>query len=886
MLKIQKVFKLTYFLLISIFLISSCKSVATIESSKKYLLKKNTITIEGDHIDQSQLESYIKQKPNSKFLGFPVRRSIYLLIDSSKVAERRIEINIKTKEKNNKRKEKVARINSKRIAKAQAKHQVFYTERKAILKDTLTSRRFLREWLKYKIGEKPVYFDSSLFQKTISQFQIYLKNKGYYDASILGKVKYNKKTTKVNFIIQTGKPYVIDSVVYQSENKLIKSLVSDYLSIRNTNSILNSRFDKDVLSSHREELSKFIRNNGVYGFNSSIIHFIADTNSFKKSVQLTIQLNDRVIQSNNDSIRTIKHAITSINKVYFHLADTLNYKGNFSAELQKLGLTLVNKQFVPTLDTIVYQKLKLEHSSLVDAKREAVFLFNGTLTLNPAILELQNNLEATSIYNESDLEKTYARLIQLGIFQMVKPILVENTETNSIDVHYYLVQSKQKVWSFSPRFTNSNSYLALSSSINFTNKNMFKGAEKMTFSFGGGFESQPPVFAELDGQLIQKAARSFNTFEIGPSIKLEIPHLFPFGITQFSKKIRPQTIISTAYNYQERADFKRQIFQVNYFWKFFVGRTHVFQTSIPALSVVKYVQISNQPAFQSQLDLLNDLFLKNAYSNQFVWQDWKFTYEYNNKNRLNKKSNFLLYFNTSFDPSGNLLSLFSSSQDTLKNGQRAVFGVAYSQFVRLDNELICSKPVGKSKSLHARIQLGAGKPYGNTTTSIPYDYSFFGGGANDNRGWRSRSLGPGAYKYYLDSNRTATQIGDIRFGGSIEYRFSFGKIIKSAAFIDAGNVWTFQEDINRIGGQFTSNWYKEIAVSIGLGVRLDFDFFIVRFDIGMPITNPALPDGEKWIFQPKTKFNAESKAVYGDDYSTLVPYPYIPNFHFGIGYPF
>ena len=879
-------FKLTYFLLITIFLVTSCNSVSTIQQSKKYLLKKNIIQVQGDHLDQGQLESYIKQKPNSKFLGLPVRRSIYSLIDSSKVAERRIEINIKTKLKNTKRKEKAARINAKRIEKAQAKNQVFYTERKPILKDTLSSRRFFREWLKYKIGEKPIYFDSSLFQKTISQFQIYLKNKGYYEAKISGAVNYKKSRTKVKYFIQTGKPYLIDSVVYLSDNKLINSLVTDFLTIKHSNILLKNRFDKDVLSTHREDLAKFMRKNGVYGFNSSTIHFIADTNSLKKSVQLTIQLNDRVIQNNNDSVRTIKYALTSINKVYFHLADTMYYNGNFSKELQKLGLTLVNKQFVPTIDTLLYNKIQLENTNLADASREAVFLYNGKLTLKPAILELQNNMEATKLYNESDLEKTYARLIQLGVFQMVKPVIIENSEQNTIDVHYYLVQSKQKVWGFSPRFTNSNSYLALSSSINFTNKNIFKGAEKMTFSFGGGFESQPPVFAELDGQLIQKAARSFNTFEIGPSLKFEIPHLFPFGVSKFSKKIRPQTIISTAYNYQERADFKRQIFQVNYFWKFFVGRTHVFQTSIPALSVVKYVQISNQPAFQSQLDLLNDLFLKNAYSNQFVWQDWKFTYEYNNKNRLNKKSNFLLYFNTSFDPTGNILSLFSSSQDTLKNGQRAVFGVAYSQFLRLDNELICSKPIGKSRSLHARVQIGAGKPYGNTTTSIPYDYSFFGGGANDNRGWRARSLGPGAYKYYLDSNRTATQIGDIRFGGSIEYRFSFGKIIKSAAFIDAGNVWTFQEDINRIGGQFTSNWFREIAVSVGVGVRLDFDFFIVRFDVGMPITNPALPDGEKWIFQPKTKFNAESEAVYGADYKSIVPYPYIPNFHFGIGYPF
>ena len=881
-----KVFKLTYFLLIIVLLISSCKSVATISHPHKYLLKKNKIQLIGDPLDESELEAYIKQKPNTTFLGLPFRRYTYNLIDSVKVAERRLEINKHTHLKNQKRKLKAYKINQKRIKKAQLKNNGFYTERKAVIKDTLNSKRFFREWLKYKIGEKPVNFDSILFQKTLSQFQIYLKNKGYYSSILNGTVTYKRSKANVKYTVNTGKPYVIDSVFLSCENNLLSNLFHEFQAAKSTIQLKNNHFDKDVLAKYRENIAKYFRNNGVYGFNSSAVNFVADTNSLTRNVKLTIRLNDRMIQQSNDSVLTLKHALTKVRKVYFHFADTLSFAGSFSKKIEDLGLNLVNKQFVPTLDTFTYNAVQLKGAEKFDPTREAVFLYNGNLAIDPAIIELQNNMEATSYYSESDLEKTYSRLIQLGIFQMVKPVIVEDFESKTIDIHYYLVQSKQKTWSFSPRFTNSNSYLALSSSINFTNKNIFKGAEKMIFSFGGGFESQPPVFAELDGQLIQKAARSFNTFEIGPSLKFEIPHLFPFGVTRFSKKIRPQTVISTAYNYQERSDFKRQIFQVNYFWKFYVGKTHVFQTSIPALSVVKYVQISNQPNFQSQLDLLNDLFLKNAYSNQFVWQDWKFSYEYNNKNRFNKKSDILVYFNTSFDPTGNILSLFSANQDTLNNGQRAVFGVAYSQFLRLDNELICSKPVGKSKSLHTRIQIGAGKPYGNTTTSIPYDYSFFGGGANDNRGWRSRSLGPGAYKYYLDSNRTATQIGDIRIGGSLEYRFSFGKLIKSAAFIDAGNVWTFQEDINRVGGQFSSNWFKEIAVSVGVGVRLDFDFFIVRFDVGMPITNPALPDGEKWIFQPKTKFNEESKAIYGSEYSSIVPYPYIPNFHFGIGYPF
>jgi outer membrane protein insertion porin family len=305
------------------------------------------------------------------------------------------------------------------------------------------------------------------------------------------------------------------------------------------------------------------------------------------------------------------------------------------------------------------------------------------------------------------------------------------------------------------------------------------------------------------------------------------------------------------------------------------------------MSIIKFVQIENSDDFQNKLDVLNDLFLKNAYSNQFIWQDLKLTFEYNNKEKDDKRGNLLFYMNSTFDPAGNVLSMFKDRQDTTTNGQRSIFGVGYSQFARLDNEIIISNPVGKGKSLHGHLQIGAGIPYGNTTTSLPYDYSFYAGGANDNRGWRARALGPGSYKYYLDTNRTSTQIGDLRLGGSLEFRFSLGDVIKGAAFIDAGNVWTMNKDDNRQGSQISSNWYKEIALSAGIGFRLDFDFFIIRLDLGLPITNPALPNGEKWIFtRQKPKFIEEATAKLGPNYKQYIAKLYTPTFHFGIGYPF
>ena len=202
-------------------------------------------------------------------------------------------------------------------------------------------------------------------------------------------------------------------------------------------------------------------------------------------------------------------------------------------------------------------------------------------------------------------------------------------------------------------------------------------------------------------------------------------------------------------------------------------------------------------------------------------------------------------------------------------------------------KVIFSKKIKQDLSFNFRLTAGGGFPYGNSNSSLPYDYSFFAGGANDNRGWRTRALGPGTYKYYLDTNRSAIQIGDIRFGSSAEFRFPFNSIFKGAFFIDAGNIWTISEDPNRKGGKFSNNWYKEIAIAGGFGLRIDLEFFIIRVDLGFPIMNPALPIGSKWVFQSRDNYYSEGIEEFGVDfYEEYLPSPFIPTFHFGIGYPF
>lgn len=879
--------KLTYILPILIIAVTACNQTKYVPEGE-YLIKKNKVKLFGDNLDKEEVSSIIRQQANYRRLWIKWKLLAYNSVDSLKVAEKRARLDRELRLDNEVLKERQDRINQRRIDRAKEKGKTFYTHKSIKMKDTVNPRMFLREWYKYKIGEPPVIFDSTLFNKTIEQMGAYLESKGYYYGKAEGIVNY-KENDKcvVTYVVTTGKRYTIRSTEVICSNDEVREAYQEYVKTRHDPPLIDQPFDSDLLDNYRYRVAKFMRDSSFYGFSANHITYLADTTVGSETdmdVHLKIMFGDRTVRvsPSSDSLTTVPHRKFVIDEVYFHISDTLQFEGNFRATMDSLGLSLYSGPFFNTIDTLEY------YNGREDAQADAIFYYNGKSFLKPRVLEMQNFMEKGDPYSEKTAEGSYNALLRMNVFKAIKTDLIEIPGTNKVQVHYYLAPKKRQSYSFQPRATTSNGYLGVSASVSYTNRNLFRGGEQLTISLSGGFESQPPVFEQtLDGEQIKTAGRSFNTFEIGPSVKLSLPGLFPFRNSEIWKRRRPETVISTAYNYQNREEFERGAFQLNYQWRFILSKTSLFEVGLPGASVIKYVTIDATKDFQDRLDALGDLFLINAYSDQFVWQDWRIRYEYNIKEKANRKGNSQFYFSSVFDPAGNILKGFQRFQDTVENGQFGINGVGYSQFVRLDNEMIYSKPLPKERSLNFKLNVGGGLPYGNTSTSLPYDYSFFGGGANDNRGWRARTLGPGGYKYYLDTLRSATQIGDIQLGAFSEFRFAINSFFKGAVFVDAGNIWTVFYDEKRPGGQFTSDWWRQIAVAAGFGLRMDLDYFIIRVDLGIPIRNPALPAGENWIFQKKDEFLYEATSKFGDPgYKSVVPSLYIPNFHFGIGYPF
>lgn len=880
--------KHTTILLILAVIFAACNQTKFVPEGK-HLLKKNEVVQLDEKLPKEDLFYVIRQQPNYRTLGVPWKLYAFNAVDSAKVADKRIRKNEELRVKNRERLAKEDRINAKRIEKAQRKGRSYYTHKTIPLKDTIEPRMFLKEWYKYKIGRPPVVFDSIPFNKSLEQFRNYYKSRGYYYSEVNGIVEYkdNGKCI-VKYLLNSGPRYKIDSVYYEIENAEVKAAYEAFLKIQHDPPLLNEPFDSEMLDDYRDEVTTFMRDSSFYGFGASSITFLADTNRSDMSVKIGVRIGDRLVRLKNerDSVIAVPHRKVKIDDVYFHIADTNRFEGNFKDSIERLGLTLHIGPFLRTIDTLYYDSREGKSDKASKSRREAIVTYNGDLIIRPRVLEIYNYLDKDGPYRERFVESSYRGMLRLGMFTGIRTELVETEDSSRIEAHHYLVPGKRQSIGFEPKATNSNGFLGVSASFNYTNRNLFHGAERLTISLSGGFESQPPIFDEtVEGEKIKTAGRSFNTFEFGPSVKLEIPGFFPFRTTNVARGLRPTTIVSTAYNYQSRSDFARVTYQMNYLWKFIASKTSIFQVGLPGLSTLKWVYIDPDPAFTQKLEDLNDLFLLNAYSNQFIWQDWSLSYEYNIKDKPNRKSNTQLVYSTRLDPSGNLLSLFKGSQDTLENGQHALYGLAYAQFIRWDNEVIFSKPFRKERSVNLRLIAGGGLPYGNSTSSMPYDYSFFGGGANDNRGWRARSLGPGVYKQHLDTTRTATQLGDVRLGGSAEARFPITSLFKGAVFLDAGNVWTLYDDEQRPGGQFTTEWYQQLALATGIGVRLDFEYFIIRVDLGVPLRNPTYPKESQWVWQKKTAYYDEIDAEHGY-IPTSTPRPFTPQLHFGIGYPF
>ena len=548
-----------------------------------------------------------------------------------------------------------------------------------------------------------------------------------------------------------------------------------------------------------------------------------------------------------------------------------NERKRIASLLSDNGYFRFNKDFIHfTADTIMGRKdialtLQLRkykpnnNSPEVDHTRylirDVLFQSNDSDRIH---LRKQVLLNATAIkegrpYDASALQRTYNNFARLQAVKYTNIKFAEVPDTNLLDCHIQISTNKPSTISFQPEGTNTAGDLGAAASITYTNRNLFHGSEQLSIEFRGAYEA----ITGLEGYQDQ------NYTEFSVETKLVFPRfLAPFLSKSFRRRQTASSEWAVSWDFQNRPEFHRRVFSSAWRYRWSEPKHHLnYRFDLLDLNYVYMPWISS--TFKRD-------YLDNAENRNAILR-------YNYEDIFIMKTGFTVSYTdgvdavrANFESAGNLLNGVSKGFGIKTNsqGQHTLFNIAYAQYVKFDFDYTHLFQFDKRNALALHAGLGVAYPYGNSTV-LPFEKRYFSGGANSVRGWSVRELGPGKFKGTDGRIDFINQTGDVKLDLNAEYRSSLFWKLQGALFIDAGNIWTLRNYAEQPGGQFKfTEFYKQIAASYGMGLRLNFDYFILRFDVGMKAINPAYEsEKEHWsIIHPKLSRDFD--------------------FHFAVGLPF
>lgn len=822
-------------LIIIVFLTSSCKINKHL-GENEYLVSKSTILQNGTSLENANLDAFIRQKPNHKFLRlFNLNLWLYNAIDKQKMYAYKEKRNLKYDKINNIRIAKNDAKNEQRIAKGKKIKQV-----KLKNKDKLTLRESILEK-----GEAPVILDTVLSQITVNQLQKYVISKGYFNSKVRDSIVIDKKdkSAKLFYNITKSTPYKLQSISYQIEDPLLEYFIYNDTS----NSLIkqNLIYDESIFQKERDRITNYQLNNGFYYFAPEYIHYLADTNLSGNKVNITLVVNkfSEPYSSLNDSLVYKNHPRFYIQNVYVIPENLTDFKGKANDIYMK--------------DTTYYNGLSILHNNDLLIKRKDLY---RSIFISPG-----------QLYQQDLAEETYKELSSLKVFKSVFIQYVKNPNfSDQLDCYIVCQPLIKQSLTIENEGTYTSGNLGIAGSLVFQNKNTFKGAELVELKLKGSLSAQKNINSKDEGANLNNINQIFNTFQFGPEFNIYFPKpLFPFTLFYYKKDAaekryfsHPKTILNMSLNYQFSQLFSRTITNISYGFKFTNSKGLFTYDVIPFEAYTVNAKLTE--SYYETLKASNDIFLLNSFQDHLTTLS-KISAVFNNQNITNKNNN--MYLKMTLSSSGNILrglyNATNQTKDTL--GRYKLLNTPFSQFVKLEVDYRFYFKIRKQAKLVYRFAGGIGKPLENLSV-LPYEQSFFSGGPNGIRAWRARTLGPGSFDPESSEARF-DKIGNVQLESNLEYRFHIFKSFYGAWFIDAGNIWTINKDPNKLNGNLeASRFYKEIAIGSGFGIRYDFSFFILRLDVAIRIRDPGFAENNRWTFNKRPI----DKAII----------------NFGIGYPF
>ena len=681
--------------------------------------------------------------------------------------------------------------------------------------------RFLRQ-----LGEAPVIYDRERALQACDNMKLSVRNQGYLNAEVRLQEKPKGNHMRVAYriiphhryyirnisfnVLDESLRHTIDSLGYQpamNDEQKERSEKPDSKSSRQS-LVLRKPYSIHALDAERSRLYGKLVENGYYKFNKEHIHFRVDTTvgNHQADVEMIVRQN----HSNADSTDLSHHS--------YHI-------------------------------------------------RNITYDFSGHRPfLRPKVLRNATALTPGQLYREADMRETYARMSRLSAVMATNVRTTQRAnDVDTLDVDISLSPNKRNSFSAELEGTNSAGDFGAAVSLSYGNRNLFRGSELFNVKLRGAFEAIKGLSGYADQNFTEYSIETGLTF---------YDFKFPFLRSAFRRNAQATTEVNLAFDSQDRPEFHRRVLTgvLRYRW---MNKERQMQHRFDLLDIDYVFMPWISETFRTRYldDPQNrNAILKYNYENLFII-NWSYHFVYNSQPLGASASNYgtnAYTLRLDVETAGNLLYAISNATSAKRHddGHFKFFDIAYAQYAKLDVAFCKSFLINKNNSLALHAALGVAFPFGNSTI-LPYEKRYFSGGANSVRGWSVRGLGPGSFQGSDGRIDFINQTGDIKLDLNAEYRTHLFWKLDGAVFIDAGNIWTIREYKEQPGGQFQfDEFWRQIAVSYGLGLRLNFNFFILRFDGGMKAVHPAYTDSRRHfpIVHPNFK----------RDFT----------FHFAVGMPF
>ncbi|MDE6268705.1 MAG: BamA/TamA family outer membrane protein [Muribaculaceae bacterium] len=728
------------------------------------------------------------------------------------------------------------------------------------------STRSVNRWLR-RLGQAPVLYDSTLTDLSSRQLRQALINRGFTDATVTVDTlaRPERKKMEVIYRVHPGQPHVISSLKLDIPDPAIREAILADRSLLTLHP--GSIFDRNALEAERVAITSRLRDRGYYGFVKDYITYIADTTAGSRALDLTLVIHPP---------RTRQSAASGSEKS--------SGAGNTP------DLTILNPHGVPLSSSAPLHLLyKLRSVFIVtDADAFDVTSFSATAPqdtlsyhgidilygpdryLAPDILYDKCYLTPGSLFSVSEVERTYEAMAQLGIIRYVNVAMREIPGLTSdgkarLDAYIILSRTRKQGITVELEGTNSEGDLGFGVGLTYQHRNLAHRSELLTAKLRASYES-------LSGNFEGLINNSYT--EMATEVGITFPKFMsPFLSRRFKQRMKAATEFAVSFNYQERPEYTRII--AGAAWKYkWQQRQNTIRREFDLIDL----SLVSLP--RSTIDFLNTVapqnpLLRYSYEDHLIM---RMAYTYYRTNRrlpaatssplaVKSRQTDIYTLRTSVETAGNLLYLIAEASGMKRHeGAFKTFGIQFAQYVKGEVDYSRTYTLSSRTSLAWHVGAGLGIPYGNSSM-IPFEKRFYAGGANGVRGWNVRTLGPGSYATRNSVMNFINQCGDIRFDASVEFRSKLFWVLEGALFVDAGNIWTIRNYENQPGGLFKFNtFYKQIAGAYGIGLRMDFTYFLLRFDLGMKAHNPAVNQRPWPIIHPRFSRDAA--------------------FHFSVGYPF